>query len=284
MHLDLDLDCFFFLTSFASPPPSQLSYAVTSASSSGASSGLTLVAAIALFAIDPANQGLLTVASTTQFSVIPVGTAISLGITASDASGLTASATLTLAVAIGNLPPVLSPGQARSVLENAAVGTPIGAPLAASDSSGLPLTYSLAPTAAYADAASWVSVDPPTGQLRVARAGLDYESPVQPWSFPNLVTVSNGVMSGSDTVMVSVLDVNEAPLCTLPNGTVFRVDENTAGLPLATVSCWGVDASISLTFAVWKVRCSAGSKSGAARHPLDHSSCSCVSTVLPPCA
>ena len=242
-HLPHAWDCFC-----------QITYDITGASSTGPSAGLTLATARTLFALDPSQLGLLSVASTTQMAAIIVGTAISLTITAADATGLTSTTSLTLTVSSGNLPPVVVAGQVRSVLENAAQGTPIGAPLAASDASGLPLTFSVTSTAAYPDAALWVSVDAGTGQLRVARAGLDFESPSQPRSFPVLVTVTNGAMSGSEQVTVTVLDVDEAPLCTLPDGAVFRVDENVRGVALTKVSCWGVDAAISLTFSVWKVR------------------------------
>jgi hypothetical protein len=123
----------------------------------------------------------------------------------------------------------------------------------ASDPSLQPLTYSLSATASFPDALSWLAIAAGTGQLRLVRAGLDFEDASVPATFTVLVTVSNGVLTGSALVTVTVLDVHEPAVCTFPTGTTFVVPENSAGVALARVSCSGVDAATTLQFSVWQV-------------------------------
>ncbi len=133
--------------------------------------------------------------------------------------------------------------------ENAAVGTPLGAPLSAADADNPTLTFELAATPSFPAAFLWLGVDAATGQLRVVRAGLDFESPDVPSVFAVLVTVSDGLLRASATVEVQVLDVNEVQTCVpFPNATV--TENGAVPAVLGAVACTDPDAGASLTYAL----------------------------------
>ncbi len=238
------------------PEGTTLSYAITAASSTGSGPVLTLANARAMFAIDSVQQGRLTVANVGLYTVYPTGDVLSLTVAAADTSAQTASVLVTLLITAANLPPVVTPAQSRSVLENSAVNAVVGSPIAAVEPSAQPLTFALAATAAFPGALAWLSIVPGTGQLLVAKAGLDFEDPSIPTTFTVLVTVSNGVLTGSGLVSVTVVDVPEAAVCVFPTGPAFLVPENSAGLDLAAVACGGVSAPTVLRFSIWRVRLS----------------------------
>jgi hypothetical protein len=235
------------------PEGTPLTYRITAASSTGTGPTLTLGNARAMFAIDATQQGLLTVADASLYTAHPIGDVLALTVEATDGSALSSSATVTLDVTAGSLPPVVPAGQSRSVAENSAVNTAVGGPISATDPSSQPLTFSLSATSSFPDAMSWLTITPATGQLRVARAGLDYEDAAVPTTFTVLVTVSNGALTGSGLVTVSVLDVPEAASCSFPSGATFFVPENNVGMELARVACGGVSVSTTLQFSVWQV-------------------------------
>ncbi len=111
-------------------------------------------------------------------------------------------------------------GTTRAVAENTPAGVNIGAPVSAVDEDEDILTYSLGGI----DAASFGVVST-TGQLKT-RAPLDYETKN---SYLVTVTVSDGSLTASITVGITVTDVDEnrAPVFTEGSGTTRAVAENT---------------------------------------------------------
>ncbi len=109
----------------------------------------------------------------------------------------------------------------RSVAENTATNQNIGAALTATDvDSGTTLTYSIPTTG---DAAAF-SIDSNTGQLKTKDA-LNYENDN---SYTVVVTASDGNLSDTITVTISVTNVNEAPSFSSSDRVTLSVAENTA--------------------------------------------------------
>ena len=111
-------------------------------------------------------------------------------------------------------------GTTRAVAENTPAGVNIGGAVSATDADGDPLTYGLSGI----DGASFGIVST-TGQLKT-RAPLDYETKN---SYLVTVTVSDGSLTASITVGITVTDVDEnrAPVFTEGSGTTRAVAENT---------------------------------------------------------
>ena len=90
----------------------------------------------------------------------------------------------------------------RSVAENAATGVNIGSAIAATDTNNDILTYTLSGTEASA-----FSIDSSTGQLQT-KSALDYETKR---SYIVTITVSDGTLTDTISVTVTVTDVDELP-------------------------------------------------------------------------
>ena len=124
-------------------------------------------------------------------------------ITASDG---TDEATITVIINVidetENRAPVFTDGSStsRSVAENTGSGVDIGNPISATDAEGNTLTYFLSGTDAKA-----FSIDTTTGQLRT-NAALDYETKS---SYSVTVTVSDGNLTSTITVIINVSDIDE---------------------------------------------------------------------------
>ena len=103
-----------------------------------------------------------------------------------------------------NRPPSFTEGATatRSVAENTAAGAAFGDAVAATDPDGDTLTYSLSG----ADASSF-AIDKGAGQLKT-RAALDYEGTN---TYRVTITASDGSLSDTVAVTISVTNVNEAP-------------------------------------------------------------------------
>ncbi|MCG9129139.1 cadherin domain-containing protein [Candidatus Poribacteria bacterium] len=120
-----------------------------------------------------------------------------------------------------NLPPEFAEGNSasRSIAENTVKNTNIGATVSATDSNtDDTLTYTLDGT----DAVSF-DIDSATGQLKT-KVGLDYETKN---SYSITLTVSDGELTDTIDVTISVSDVNEAPTFTVGDSTTLEVAENT---------------------------------------------------------
>ncbi len=121
-----------------------------------------------------------------------------------------------------NTAPVFTDGAntTRSIAENTATGQNIETAVAATDAENDTLTYTLSG----ADAASF-DIDSNTGQLRT-KAALDYESKN---TYTVIVTVSDGLLTETITVIINITDVHEnvAPSFYEGDRTVRFVQENT---------------------------------------------------------
>ena len=149
-------------------------------------------------------------------------TKASYSVTVSVSDGtLTDSITVTINVTDVNEAPAFTDGATatRSVEENTLPGTSIGAAVAATDVDGDTLSYTLGGT----DASSF-SIVSTSGQLRT-KAELDYETED---SYAVTVSVSDGSLTDSITVTISVTDVNEGPVFNEGDTATRSVAENTA--------------------------------------------------------
>ena len=100
-----------------------------------------------------------------------------------------------------NRAPAFAGDQERSIRENTPVGVNIGLPVSATDADSKVLVYSLEGT----DAAAFTIIGT-TGQLKT-RAPLDYETKR---SYTVKVTVTDGSLTDSITVIITVIDVDES--------------------------------------------------------------------------
>ena len=94
------------------------------------------------------------------------------------------------------------------------------------------------------------SIDSTTGDISPA-VPLDYESGPQYYQF-EVMAVDGGspALSGSATVVISIIDVNEAPVFN-PNEYSFRMDETSAiGYQVGTVYVSDDDVGDSLTLQI----------------------------------
>lgn len=174
----------------------------------------------------------------------PEGTIFTLTITAGVAtSGLAAtSATFTVTVIQGNNRPLIA-AQVLTVPENSPTGTVLQQQVQASDPDSDSLTFQLSSgTSLEARARFAVSS---TGAVSVVSGGgavLNYE--VQPWYILKVQITDDGTprMSASADVNITLLDVNEPPICT---GVTTSVAEDTAtGALLGVIlACTDVDGS-----------------------------------------
>ncbi len=167
-----------------------------------------------------------------------------------DQGGLFAEQAFTINVNNVNETPSIS-GQTRSIPENSANGSAVGTPLTASDpDAGATLTYSI--TAGNTGGAFSFGSN---GQLTVANsAALNFEStPI----FNLTVQVSDGSLSSSAAVTVSLTNVNEAPSISPQTRSIPENSANgsAVGTPLTASD---PDAGATLTYSI-----TAGNTGGA---------------------
>ena len=162
-------------------------------------------------------------------------------VTVSDGS-LTASITVTITVTDvpetpTNRAPVFTAGSntTRTVVENTIAGVNIGSAVSATDADNDSLTYSLSGT----DALSF-RINSTSGQLRT-HAALDYETK---HTYTVMVTVSDGSLTASITVTITVTDVSEAPTNRV-QGT--PVSERTRQVRDAIIAAVGVNSANDVT-------------------------------------
>ena len=133
----------------------------------------------------------------------------------------------------------------RSIAENTPAGVNIGDAVSATDAdSDASLTYTLSGT----DAASF-GVDPTTGQIKT-QASLDYETKN---SYTVIVTASDGVLTASISVAISIVDVDEnrGPVFA-DSRTTRSIAENTpAGVNIGIpVSATDADSDATLIYTI----------------------------------
>ncbi len=167
----------------------------------------------------------------------------SVTVTASDGS---LSDTIAVTINVTNVneaPSFASSTATRSIAENTAANTNIGSALVATDVDGNTLTYSIPTTG---DAAAF-SIDSNTGQLKTKNA-LNYENDN---SYTVVVTASDGTLTDTISVTISVTDVNEAP--TFATGATISNISATNGTAITSVTlpeATDVDANTTLTYTV----------------------------------
>ena len=165
-------------------------------------------------------------------------------VTATDSGGLTDSITVTITVTDVNEAPAFADATAaRSVAENTAAGMAIGDAFTATDpDDGDAVTYSVGGT----DMGSF-AIGETTGQL-MTMGMLDHETKAS-YTVMVIATDSGG-LTGSITVTISVMDVNDAPRFASDTATRM-VEENTAagmaiGDPVTAMDDDGDDVTYSL--------------------------------------
>ena len=147
-------------------------------------------------------------------------------VSVSDGKGGTDSITVTVTVTDldetpSNNPPVFTEGDdpvTRSVAENTASGTNIGAAVSATDADSNTLAYLLS-----GDDASSFSIDADTGQLKTGVA-LNYETKA---SYTVTITVSDGSLTDTINVTISVTNANDPPVFNKGLSTTLSIAENT---------------------------------------------------------
>ena len=184
-------------------------------------SGIT-GATVGTFGVERVSDTVVTVELTYDGSNLDTNATLTFTI-ASDAimgySGSALSAQIPVA-ASSNSAPVFAEGTttARSAAENTAAGTNIGSAVSATDADNDTLTYTLGGT----DASSF-DIDRTSGQLKT-RAALDYETKR---SHEVTVTASDGSLTASITVTITISNANDAPVFTAGGSTSRTVAENT---------------------------------------------------------
>jgi hypothetical protein len=163
----------------------------------------------------------------------------------SDRKGGSDSIDVTISVTNVNEAPTFATTTAtRSVAENTATNQNIGAAFTATDvDSGTTITYSI-PTRGDATA---FSIDSSTGQLKTKNA-LNYENDN---AYTVVVTASDGSLTDTITVTISVTDVNEAPAFSA--GTTISNISATKGTAITSVTlpeATDPDANTTITYTV----------------------------------
>ncbi len=120
----------------------------------------------------------------------------------------TEETTPTLPSSDQNVAPIFTDGErtTRSIAENTLAETNIGTAVSATDANSNTLTYSLSGT----DAATF-DIDTTTGQLKTKLA-LDYETKRV---YPVTITVSDGTLTDTITVIISIIDVSETTIVSM---------------------------------------------------------------------
>ena len=177
------------------------------------------------FAIN-STTGLITIANTAAID-FETGSPFSLTVQVTDDGGTTTdTGIVTVNILDSNEPPMIV-AQSFNVDENSAVATSVGTVLATDFETPSGLTFAI--TAG--DSLGQFAINPSTGEITVAKIGLDHESN---GSFNLTVQVTDpGSLSSSAPVVINVDDVNEAPVLVPIGNKLATVDEELAFTALA---------------------------------------------------
>ena len=203
-----------------------LTYAIDAGNSNGA------------FAIDSAT-GQVTVANPAalNFETTPQ---YLLTVSVTDSVSVPQTATITIRLLdVNEVPTSLSLNNA-SVNENSLVGTPVGQFSSTDVDAGDAATYSLVD-----DAGGLFAVDPLTGEITVNGA-LDFETSANHTIIARVT--DNGMLVLDRTYVISVVDLNEAPV--LVSGAFGLPENSSNGTLVGTISASDVDAGDALTFSL----------------------------------
>ena len=205
-----------------------LSYAITAGNTGNA------------FAIDASGQ--ITVNGPLDFETLATYT-LTVEVTDNGNPALSGQATIT--VNLNNLneaAPVVTAAN-FSVNENSANGVLVGSVVANDADAAQSLTYSIVA----GNTGNAFAIDPPTGAITVA-GSLDFETLATYTLTVQATDNGNPVLSGQNTVTITVNDVNETPTV---SPATFAIDENSAnGAAVGTVAANDVDAGQTLTYSI----------------------------------
>ena len=201
----------------------------------------------ALFAID-ATTGALTFQSAPNYEVpsdAGADNVYDVQVTVTDTAGLADVQNQAVTVTgVNDNTPVITSGGTGSVAENSAGDTIIYDASATDADAGTTITYSLKPEG---PDFSLISIDPSTGVVRLTPTP-NYEAKPN-YSF--IVIASDGTYSSEQAVIVSVTDLNEAPVITAPNGgaaVALSLAENTSAV--ADVNAGDVDGGQVVSYSL----------------------------------
>ncbi|MBF0272408.1 MAG: cadherin domain-containing protein, partial [Magnetococcales bacterium] len=165
----------------------------------------------------------------------------SINVTVTDAGGLTATNSVVISVFNLNEAPTFTSTGAGSVAENAATSTVVYTAVATDQDSGDTQSYSLSGTDA-----SLFTIDATTGAVTL-NASADYES--QSSYAIDVIATDSGGLTDTQTVTITVVDVNETPILT--SAGVASVVENTATSTVVyTATATDVDSGDTQTFSL----------------------------------
>lgn len=210
-----------------------LTYSIASSSLPGA------------FVINPVT-GEVTVADGSLLDFEAV-TSATLVITATDNGNpaLSANATVTVAITDVNERPIIV-DQNFTVAENAADGTFVGTVIAGDVDAGQSLTYLITHSVPISGA---FAIDAVTGQITVANGSLLNFEGLSAIALTLTVTDNgNPQLSHSAVVVVTLTDVNEAPVITDKSFTV--VENSASGTIVGSIIAFDVDAGQSLAYSI----------------------------------
>jgi Animal haem peroxidase/RTX calcium-binding nonapeptide repeat (4 copies)/Cadherin domain len=162
-----------------------------------------------------------------------------------DDTGLTDTQAIAVTVTNVNEAPVITSAAAVNAAEN---GTAAATVVATDVDAGTTLTYTIT---GGADAALFV-LDQDTGVLSFVNAP-DFEAPADAGGdnvYDVIVQVSDGALTDTQAIAVTVTNVNEAPTITSNGGAdlATAIDENTTAV--TTVTATDVDAGTTLTYSI----------------------------------
>ena len=196
------------------------------------------------FAID-ANTGIVTVADGTLLDY-ELATSHNITIRAASADGSTTTRTFTIALTdLNDKAPVITPNQRFSLSELATIGTVVGH-VVGTDADGVGTLQNWSIVSGNSD--NIFSISPATGRLTVSDVSrLSFEA-------TNTYTLTLSVSDGSNTsaqqtIEISILDQNEAPVFAL--SPTLIVDENAAnGTVIGGISATDVDSGDVLRYSI----------------------------------
>ena len=221
------------------------SFTVPQASFTDVDVGDTLTLSASLADGSPLPSWLSFDPATSTFSGTPLNGdvgSLSLRVTATDTSGATASQDFTVSVANTNDAPEITSSNAASFAENAS-GTVYTA-TATDPDAGTTLTYSISG----ADAALF-NINATTGAITF-KSSPNYEAPADAGGnnvYDITVGASDGAITTSKAVAITVTNVNEAP--TITSGATASFAENGAGT-VYTAAATDPDAGTTLIYSI----------------------------------
>ncbi|MGV8114402.1 MAG: cadherin domain-containing protein [Lentimicrobium sp.] len=191
------------------------------------------------------ESGLISVANTglMDYETYPVFN-LTVQVTDNGSPALSASATVTVELNDINEAPVIAQGQAFQVDEHVPALTQVGNVMAADPDSGQALTF----TIQGGNTNNAFTIDAVTGEITVA-GNICFEYCSQYNLLVRATDNGTPALSGEETVVILLNDVNEAPV--IAQGQAFQVDEHVPALTqVGNVMAADPDSGQALTFTI----------------------------------